>query len=371
MASLSSSTGVINGNPTAAGTYHFTITATDAIGETAHLPETITIESGSNLSPLYAVAARNGGSSRIEVYDRTSNSMMASFFAFEPNYRGGANVVVGDVNGDGVSDIVVSAGVSGSSRVIVIDGTKLNQFNPDGSLTKTSILADLFAFDSTMRGGSSVALGRLDNSPGLSIIVGAGVGGGPRVRVFDLSPSTPGGVQQVAGAIGSFYAFDSNQRNGVNVAAGNLEGTGLDDIIVGEGLRSSPNVAVYHTDGTLRNQFAAYDASFTGGVFVAAGYLDGTSQAQLITGAGPGGPAVVNIYNGTSSTPERTVQAFEQGFTGGVTVNSGPVGSQSGIFLGAGGGGTPRVRVLTADGLHDLSDFDPYETTFRGGVQVG
>ncbi|OWK47360.1 putative Ig domain-containing protein [Fimbriiglobus ruber] len=368
---LDPNTGALAGITTKPGTYTFTVTVTDALGRTASQTETVTFYTGSNLSPVYAVAAGNGGGARVEVYDRTTEAMVANFFAFESSFRGGAIVAVGDVNGDGVPDVAVSAGFGGGPRVVVIDGTKLDEVQADGQIDPSAVLANFFAFDDTLRNGVSVALARLGTGPGLDIVVGAGAGGGPEVRTFALTPGTPGGVTQLSGAIGAFFAFDPSSRFGVNVAAGNLDGTGTDDVIAGMGAGGAPDVAVFRADGTLRNTFTASNLAPLGGANVAAGYLDGTSVAQLVVATGPGGPPLVNVYTGTSNTPERTLSAFESSFTGGVSVNTGPVGNQSDIFLGAGAGGGPRIRVLTPNGVEVLADFYGYEPSFNGGVNVG
>ena len=306
------------------------------------------------------------------MFDRQSATPLADFIAFELAFRGGASVAVGDVNGDGVPDVVVAAGVGGGPRVIVFDGTKLDERGPDGRPADGAVLANFFAFDPALRGGATVALARLGGGGGgLDIVVGAGVGGGPHVRTFAYAPGADGGVTQLPGAVGSFFAFDPAERFGVRVAAGNLDGTGLDSVVAGEGVGGAPRVAVFRADGSLWQAFTATNLAPFGGAAVGAGYLDGTAAAQLVVGTGPGGPPLVNVYAGASPTPERTVTAFEPGFTGGVSVSSGPVGRQSAVYVSAGVGGGPRVRVVTPDGLQELSDFYAYETTFRGGVSVG
>ena len=61
----------------------------------------------------------------------------------------------------------------------------------------------------------NVAVGFVGGVP--EIVAGAGVGGRPAIAVFDARTGT---------LIRSFYAFDPSFRDGVNVAAGDIQGTG-------------------------------------------------------------------------------------------------------------------------------------------------
>src|SRR5207244_8668400 len=113
------------------------------------------------------------------------------------------------------------------------------------------------------------------------IITGAGPGGGPHVKVFD------GVTGQV---IASFFAYDAGFTGGVNVTAGDVNHDGNADIITGAGPGGGPHVKVFSgADMSLLASFFAYDAGFTGGVNVAAGDLNADLHADIITGAGPGG----------------------------------------------------------------------------------
>src|SRR5205823_9335156 len=97
------------------------------------------------------------------------------FFAFESSFRGGVTIASADVNGDLFSDLIIGADNGGGSRVRVISGR-------DGK----TVLADFFAYESSFRGGVRVAAGDVNGDGTPDVITGAGFGGGPRVSVFSF-----------------------------------------------------------------------------------------------------------------------------------------------------------------------------------------
>src|SRR5207237_4555892 len=59
---------------------------------------------------MFAVAAGRGGGPRVQVYD-TNGAKIADFLAYNKAFFGGVRVAVGDVNGDGVDDLITAAGL--------------------------------------------------------------------------------------------------------------------------------------------------------------------------------------------------------------------------------------------------------------------
>jgi hypothetical protein len=134
----------------------------------------------------------------------------------------------------------------------------------------------------------------VDGSGRAAVIVGAGPGGGPHVRVFKV---TGGGAPPVE--LASFFAFDAAFAGGVHVGAGDVTGDARAEVLASAGPGGGPHVRAFTgSGGTTGVSFFAYDAPFAGGVQVAAGGLDGAAGDEIVTGAGPGGGAHVRTFTG-------------------------------------------------------------------------
>jgi hypothetical protein len=121
-----------------------------------------------------------GGGPRVRVLRGRDFAQIADFFGIEDaTFRGGARTAAGDVDGDGTADLVVSAGFGGGPRVAVFDGSSLT----GGAFTR-KLFGDFLAFEETFRNGVFVAVGDVDGDGVADILAGAGPGGGPRVSIF-------------------------------------------------------------------------------------------------------------------------------------------------------------------------------------------
>ncbi len=152
-------------------------------------------------------------------------------------------------------------------------GTELKIFSPNGDL-----VSSFRPFDKAGDAAGSVAVGDLGADGTSEIVVGAGSGNKPLVRVMRLDGSL----------IKEFSSYATGMKSGVNVAICDLNGDGTNDIVTGAMYGGGPQVREFSADGTyLKVHFFAYDEKLRTGVNVACGDVDGDGKAEIITGAGP------------------------------------------------------------------------------------
>ena len=190
---------------------------------------------GDGLADL-VITPDQGGGPRVRVFSGAGFGQVADFLGIDdPNFRGGARAAVGDLNADGRGDLLVAAGFGGGLRVAGFDGNSL----AGGAFTR-KLFGDFFAFEETLRNGVFLAAGDVTGDGFADVLAGGGPGGGPRVSAFSSRTLTQGGgpVRVV-----DFFAGDTVSRNGVTIAAANLDNDGLADIVTAAG--NSGRVTAY------------------------------------------------------------------------------------------------------------------------------
>ena len=212
-----------------------------------------------------------------------------------------------------------------------------------------------YAYDKSFLGGVRVAEADLNHDGIPDIVTAPGPGMAPEIRSFD-------GVtgRQLAGPVGDFLAYDESFLGGVFVAAGEAIGNGRPDIVTAPGAAGGSLVKVFSSvGGTLESSFSAYDSEFSSDVHLALlPQQDGSSE--IVTAPGAGSTPLVHVFNASTGQqiagPLGSFLAYEPGFLGGVNVAGGDVDGdgQADLITGPGAGRVSEVKVFNqADGGHE------------------
>ncbi len=241
---------------------------------------------------------------------------LASFLAYNKNFRGGISLAVGDVNGDGTEEIVTGARRGGGPQVRIFDlnGNVLFQFFADDPSDRDGILigtadtngdgvAEIFV--TPERGGTGeikvfnqfgqlqgllrpfgregglirMAFGNMDEDPENEIITTWSLNAHPVVRILD------GNGRYVR----EFYVPEPLAQGAVE--AGDIDGDGIDEILLAAPPGKFSFIEVYSPLGKQKGLFSVYGPLMRAGVQPCVGDIDQNGRSEIyttpMTGAGP------------------------------------------------------------------------------------
>ena len=180
---------------------------------------------------------RPGKPAEVRLYDGNGDRFVATVIPF-PGFEGSVNVAMGDVDGDGILDLIVGAGKDHAPEVVAYAGASIRGKGAFGTE-----LARFQAFDSVARGGVSVAVAQIDGTTSDNIIVGSGPGVPSEVKVYQSQlSSSPGAVP----ALFSSFKPYGDDRSGVSIATGFVDfSTGRESIVTAPGPGSPTEVKVF------------------------------------------------------------------------------------------------------------------------------
>jgi DNA-binding beta-propeller fold protein YncE/uncharacterized membrane protein len=295
----------------------------------------------------------------------------------------GVNISAGDVNGDGVDEVIAATGWKllkpGRLGIFKRDGTQVALMETEqGYVSDLTVAAGDFDGDwveevvlgfyksplsDPLHGGGGVKVYKvMENrfidtgllllpyesegyfgppNPTVSDVDGDGVlelitapGPDPRapakIKVFKIDISGGVGQWRLGSQIMDFTVPFNTNGFGAHVAAGDLDGDGRAEIIVGAGpdpRKKAEVVIVYHGDGGYEfERFMAYQGLLFG-VNVAATDVDGDGISEILTGPGPDlrAKSKVRIFRG-DGTLIREFQAYPDNIRFGVKVSTGRIG---------------------------------------------
>lgn len=198
------------------------------------------------------------------------------------------------------------------------------------------------------------------------LITVPGQGGGPQVREFSTTGKT---------LPESFFAYPSYLRIGARVATADIDKDGGAEIVTGSGIGAQPHVVVYEKNGAKRGvDFRPFASAFRGGVDVAAGDVDGDGKDEVVMSQFTQGNQV-KVYRYNSGRQIMAVFSPFGNISSGVTVTTGDVDGDGlkEVICGASVGGGPHVRVYDIKDGHAVlksNSFFAFSRDSRTGVDV-
>ncbi|QGJ71484.1 Hypothetical protein PBC10988_31890 [Planctomycetales bacterium 10988] len=340
-----------------------TVTVADGVAQDAAMNDnvgdsaTVTFNA-TEPTPLIVTGTDAGGPATVRVFDPSGNELL-SFMPYGA-FTGGVRVATGDINGDGILDIITAAGPGGGPHVQVFD-------SETGQLI-TGGLNNFYAYAPNVTTGVFVAVGDVNNDGYDDIITAPDAGGGPHLKVYD---GLTGDV------ITEFYAYAPNVTVGVRIATGDINGDGFAEIITTPGPGGGPHVRVINgmtgeqMPGPVTN-FYAYAPNVLTGLYVASGDVNGDGFDDIITSPGAGGGPHVQAFSSADGSTLQNFYAYHPAFVGGVRVGSADL-NQDGfedIITVPGSSGGPHTRAFSGVDLADLSNFFSGSPTNTDGLLI-
>ncbi len=234
---------------------------------------------GPGVVAAHGLNEKYNGTSLVKLFD-TYGNLSESFKAFGAvNALGEVNIATGDVDGDGVDEIVCGHGKGGKSwiKLFEANGVKIRSF-------KTFGIANV-------QGEVQLAVGNFDiDTSDVEIAVGQGPEGKSLIKIFESDGTF----------LRSFKAFGAQNPSGeVHLAAGDLDGDGYHEIIAGHGEGGGSWVKVFDYNGLFIRSFKAFsdDWNPNGEVHLTTGNFDSDADLEIAVATGDSSDSKVRIFD--------------------------------------------------------------------------
>ena len=248
-----------------------------------------------NVRPFLAVGSDMvyQGTPTVSLVDPLSGDLINQFHVYETQFAGGVRTAIADMNGDGVDDIVVAPGEGRVAEVRVFDvsGTEMSEYR-------------LRPFGPSFLGGVNIALGDVDGD-GVNDLIAA-QSRGSTVSIFRGNSESGWETSPFR----SYTPYGSTHLAGVTVAIADIgeitNGTinqmdskdGRSELVIGTGAGAIKPVQIVDVSGspTVVAELAADSVLDSSGIQLSTGLYDDDSVDDIFISSGRGVNARTDVY---------------------------------------------------------------------------
>ncbi len=232
-----------------------------------------------------------------------STKVRNGFFVFEDDYKGGDKIAHVDLDGNGKRDL------------IALKRNRLYAWRDDGEL-----YMKIFPYGVNFKGEIKIAVGDINADGKKEIVTAPGNGYNAPIKIYSRD-----GFKLVE----EWYPFGTNYKNGYSIALGDVAGNGNDEILIGTGKNSESSINIFKVGGgyslSRLYRWFGFERSFRGGVNVAAGNVDGVGKDEVIVGAGSGKGPIIKVFEASGKKLYKDITAYKTLLKTGIDVRSADV----------------------------------------------
>ena len=196
------------------------------------------------------------------------------FLAYSAKFKGGVNVAVGDVNKDGVDEIITAPMAGGGPHIRVFD-------------MNGKMISEFFVYEHDFYGGVNVALGDVNKDGAEEIVVAPMSNHSPEIKVYTYNNRRKS----------SFFAYGADMISGVKISVADVNNDSWPEIVTVPSKNHAPDVKMFSIRGRLKGEFTAYSKSLTSGVNILARDISGDKMPEILTLPAKGSAALLHSYD--------------------------------------------------------------------------
>jgi hypothetical protein len=212
---------------------------------------------------LETVSAADLGEAPAVTVTAADAGTIAEFLAYSQDMTKGFDLAVGDLDGDGLDEIVTAAGLGTNGHVRILDAAGQPKLYPTG----------IFPFGKDQSGGAFIATGDIDGDGRDDLVIGSGPGSAPSIQVWD-----PGR----RGFLGGFAPFAETDKYGVRLAVADVDGDGHAEIVASMAFGGGRVAAFDGSTFAQKSELKPFGESFDGGVRITAQHVPNPGVFGLI-----------------------------------------------------------------------------------------